>query len=381
MIQIPGKIPISIHPFFWILAALIGWINSQGSLLGVMIWIGIIFVSVLFHEYGHAFTAVCFKQKAQIQLVAMGGLTSYTGPKLKFWQQFLIVLNGPVFGFLLFLGATFLLKSGVNYSPTVYTTLRITQVANLFWTIANLLPVMPLDGGQLLRIVLEAAFGVRGFKASLLIGASLAFVLCFVFFIMQFYLAGALFFLFGFQSFDLWRKSRSVTQVDREEEYKKWLVMGEMALQQGKKGEAKEFLSKVCEHAKGGLLAIVAAQHLAILLIEEGKRKEAYDLLLQIRENLADETRCLLHQLAFEEHNDSVVASLSAECYQIAPSQEMALRNARVFARLKSAKMAGGWLQTAWQYGGLKMDSILKEADFIALKGDPEFEEFIQKLL
>ncbi len=42
--------------------------------------------------------------------------------------------------------------------------LKYTQVANLFWTIVNLLPVLPLDGGQLLRIVLEAAFGVKDLR-------------------------------------------------------------------------------------------------------------------------------------------------------------------------------------------------------------------------
>jgi len=381
MIEIPGRIPISIHPLFWLLAALIGWINAQGSLLGVVIWVGIIFFSVLFHEYGHAVTSVWFRQTAKIQLVAMGGVTSYTGPKLKFWQQFLIVLNGPIFGFLLFLGASAWLSFGVDPGTTLYVILKITQVANLFWTVVNLLPVLPLDGGQLLRIVLEAMFGVKGFKASLLIGAGIAFACSFAFFIMQFFLAGALFFLFAFQSFDLWRKSRFVMQIDREEEFRKSLIQGEMALQAGKKPQAKELFAKVHAQAKGGLLATVAAQHLALLCVEEGKRKEAYDLLLPIEPQLADETRVLLHQLAFEEHNDSLVAKLSSICYQFSPTQEMALRNARVFARLKEPKLAGGWLQKAWQHGGLKMDSILQEVDFAALKGNADFEEFIQKLL
>ena len=100
MIVIPGPIPVAIHPLFWLLATVIGWIYSQ-SLPGVLIWIGIIFFSVLIHEFGHALTAVAFRQRAQIQLVALGGLTSFEGPKLRFWQQFLITFNGPLFGFFL----------------------------------------------------------------------------------------------------------------------------------------------------------------------------------------------------------------------------------------------------------------------------------------
>jgi Zn-dependent protease len=378
MIEIPGRIPIFIHPFFWVLAAFIGWMSSQ-TLVGMLIWIAIIFVSVLFHEYGHALTAVLFGQKTTIQLMAMGGATSYSGSKLKFWQQFLIVLNGPVFGFLLFVGATILLQMGGNFSPLLLQTLKMTQLANLFWTIVNLLPVMPLDGGQLLRIVLEAAFGVRGFKASLLIGAVISFCCSLGFFMVQFYLAGALFFLFAFQSLDLWRKSKLATQVDREEPMKSLLVQGEIALQEGKKSVAKELFAKVCESAQGGILAAVAAQRLSVILMEEGKAKEAYELLLPIQSHLADDARCLLHQLAAQEQNDELVAKLSAECYQVMPSQEMALRNARAFARLHQAKLAGGWLQAAWQYGGLKVDLILKEEPFLALKGDVEFDAFINQ--
>ncbi len=374
MIEIPGRIPVLIHPFFWVLAAFIGWINSQGSILGMAIWIGIIFVSVLIHEYGHALTSVIFKQKAKIQLVALGGLTSYEGPKLKFWQQFIIVFNGPLFGFFLFLIATMLLQ--MQWSPIVYQILKMTQVANLFWTLVNLLPVQPLDGGQLLRIILEANFGIRGFKLSLLIGAIVSLLFAFLFFMIRFYLAGALFFLFAFQSFDQWRKSKIATIGDRDESTRKLFIQGEMALREGKKEEAKHCFEKV----KGGVLGAMSAQYLAVILAHEGKNQEAYDLLLPIQDHLADDTRCLLHQLAAERQNDEVVAKLSSSCYQVSPSQEMALHNARAFARLKRPKMAGGWLQTAWQYGGLNLEKVLHEDAFMQLIGQAEFDEFVQKL-
>ncbi|EKE08125.1 MAG: metallopeptidase, M50 family, partial [uncultured bacterium] len=83
-----------------------------------------------------------------------------------------------------------------------YKIFKATQVANLFWSIINLLPVLPLDGGQLLRIVLEACFGVKGFKAALLVGALLAIAISLYFFLVGAYLVGAFFFLFAYQSFD-----------------------------------------------------------------------------------------------------------------------------------------------------------------------------------
>src|SRR3990167_8564795 len=109
MIRIPGRIPIVVHPTFFLIAALIGFLYS-GTVLGTIIWIAIILVSVLFHEFGHALTAALFGLSPRIELVALGGLTYHEGQKLPFWKQFLIVLDGPLFGFLLFIIASLLLQ-------------------------------------------------------------------------------------------------------------------------------------------------------------------------------------------------------------------------------------------------------------------------------
>lgn len=377
MIEIPGRIPLTIHPFFWVFAAIIGWLSS-GTFMGMLIWVGIILVSVVIHEFGHALTAICFKQKARIQLIALGGVTMFDGPKLKFWQQFLITFNGPLFGFFLFLIATALLH--FSWPPVFFKILRATQIANLFWTVVNLLPVLPLDGGQLLRIVLEASFGIKGFKASLLIGAAIAALLAFYFFMVQAFLLGAFFFLFAFQSFDSWRKSRFATRDDREESNKQLMIQAETALQEGHKEEAKRLLEEVREKAKGGMLAFAAIQYLAFLSMKEGKRQEAYDLLLPIREHLTDDSLCMLHELAAQQKNYPLVTELATPCYQVAPSQKMALSNARAFAYQGQAKHAGGWLQTAWQFGGLDLGAVLQEEEFIELKDNPEFKEFINQI-
>jgi len=357
MIEFPGRIPLAIHPFFWVFAALIGWLSSN-TLMGTLIWVGIILVSVIIHEFGHALTAVFFKQKARIQLIALGGVTTFDGPKLKFWQQFVITFNGPLFGFFLFCLATLLLN--LSLPP--------------------LLPVLPLDGGQLLRIVLEANFGIKGFKAALIIGAGIATLISFYFFVMQSFLIGAFFFLFAFQSFDSWRKSRFVTSDDREEGNKELMLQAETALQEGKREEAKRLLQEVREKAGKGVLAVTAAQYLSFLAMKEGNKEEAYNLLLPNKDQLADDFRCTLHELAAEQKNYKLVTELSTSCYQILPSQKMALDNARAFAYEKQAKHAGGWLQTAWQFGGLNLETILQEEPFQEIKGNPEFKEFVDLL-
>jgi len=377
MIEIPGRIPVAIHPFFWLCAGLIGWLNSP-SLLGMLVWVGIIFVSVLFHEFGHALTAVLFRQSAKVQLVALGGLTSYEGPKLKFWQQFLIVFNGPLFGFFLFLGATMLLQ--MQWPPLVLTILKMTQIANLFWSIVNLFPVLPLDGGQLLRIVLEAVFGLKGYKASLLVGATLATVAALGFFLVQAFLAGAFFFLFAFQSFDLWRKSSAATMQDRDDAMRHLMEEAEKALQEGRKSDADKLFTEICEKTKSGLLYQAATQYQAFLQFQAGHKEDAYQLLLSIEDSLADESKILLHSLAAEHQNWPLVVKFSTECYQLAPSQEIALNNARGFAHLHNAKPAGGWLQTAYSSSPIDLEKVLNEEPFQGIKLDPDFQHFVQMI-
>ncbi len=377
MIVIPGPIPVLIHPFFWVLAAFIGWINGR-SIMGMFVWIGIIFVSVLIHEFGHALTAVAFRQKAKVQLVAMGGLTSYEGPKLSFWKQFIIVLNGPLAGMLLFLMALFVLKAPLSaFWQYVFT---MTMIANLFWSVVNLLPVLPLDGGQLLRIVLEGFFGIKGFKASLLIGAGIAALLSGYFFIIQWFLVGAIMFLFAFQSFDQWRKSKLANPSDRKDDFRKELLKGEELLQQGDKSGATQLFEAILQKAPGGVLASSASQFLAFLYAESGKKAEAYQLLLPIKKHLANDTLCLLHALAAENGNHELVAELSAECYQFSPNSDVAVRNARAFAKLGKPEPAGGWLQTAWQHGSFDLNNLLQEESFSGVRDNPVFRGFIDPL-
>lgn len=375
--EISWRIPVTIQPFFWVTAALIGWMNS-GTLFGIFVWMGIVFVSILFHEFGHAITAALFKQKAAIQLVAFGGLTTYDGPKLKFWQQFIIVFNGPFFGFLLFAFATFILQ--FEWSPLWTAIFKMTQLANLFWSILNLFPVVPLDGGQLLRIVLEASFGVKGYRASLLFGTVFSCVVALGFFVLQNFLIGSFFFLFAFQSFDLWRKSKISTGEDRDESIRLRFLEAEMAMAAGKHKDAERIFLEIKDKTKSGLFHSNAMQYLAFLKAHAGNKEEAYQLLLQVTDQLSNEGSCLLHELASAHQNWDLVTKLSATCFQIAPTQEMALNNARAFAHLGQAKFAGGWLQTAAMNGTLEIGNILNEETFQAIKHEPEFEQFIRPL-
>ncbi|HRW58084.1 MAG TPA: M50 family metallopeptidase [Chlamydiales bacterium] len=379
MIRFGKRLPVRIHPFFWITAALLGYMISQ-SFGGMLIWMVIIFFSVLFHELGHALTAILFKRSPKIDLVVLGGLTSYDSKGLSSWKQFLITLNGPVFGILLFAICYLLTSFQIVTNPKLVMILNWTAIINIFWAGINLLPVLPLDGGQLLRIVLEGIFGIKGFKIALFIGMVFAFGISFFFFAYRNILGGVLFFLFGFQSFDMWRKSRYLSKEDRNDENAKKLMQGELLLEKGNKDEAKKIFENLRENIHEGMLYVAATHYLAMIDYEQGDHQKAYEMLRPIKDLLPDTGKCFLHKLAFEAKDYEIVKEYSSLCYQMNPISEVALSNAKACAYLKEAQAAGGWLQTATSHGQYSLESLLKEEPFMALANDPVFEEFIKNV-
>ncbi|HSX04114.1 MAG TPA: site-2 protease family protein [Rhabdochlamydiaceae bacterium] len=375
MIRIPGRIPIFIHPAFWVVAAIIGFFNSL-TFTGTLIWIFVILVSVLIHELGHAITAVVFGLNPRIELVALGGLTYHRGDKLPFLKQFFIVLDGPLFGFFLFLVAFFLLKVPSLAAGTSGTIIYYFYWVNLVWTILNLVPVMPLDGGQLLRIVLEGAFGLKGFKYSLIIGTLIAGLLSLAFFLFQYFLIGALFFLFAFQSYDIWRSTRNISDKDRSEDLKGEFEKAEADLQAGRKEQAAQEFERIRLEAKKGMLYNLATQYLAFLKYDQGDLEGTYGLLHSIRAELSPEALCLFHRVAYEKKDYSTVTELAGSCFQTMPSAEVALRNAHAHAALSQSRAAVGWLETAFQEGLNHLSKIMQDKIFDPIREDPHFQAF-----
>lgn len=374
------KIPIKISPFFFVTAALIGWINSMQTshpFILTLIWIGVIFISIMVHEYGHALTSRYFGQQPRIHLVAFGGLTYPEGPRLRGWREFLVVLNGPVFGFLLFLLCLFLLSTGFFENPYMLYTLKIFTWVNLFWTIVNLLPVMPLDGGQLLRVVLESIFGAKGLKYAIFTSMLLSCGFSVSFFFIGYFLVGAIFFLFAFQNFDAWRKSRVITESDRSDEITKGMKEIEDLLNSNQKEAAIPKLEEIRTKAKKGMVFNLATQYLAALKAEKNEHRAVYDLLAPIKKHLNPESKLYLHRAAYEVKDYALVMELAGPSFQLLPDPKIALNNAEACAALSQAEPAIGWLKAAHKGGIDNLSSILSKEIFDPIRETEDFKKLL----
>ncbi len=155
MLQFPFMgFPVRVHWTFWLLSFFIGggfYARSPEAYGNVLIAMAIIFVSILVHELGHALAGRRFGARPEIELMAFGGLCSLPGAAFNRGQSILVSFAGPAAGFLLALVFVFLAFALDTGDPVVRHAVWIGLFVNIVWNVLNLLPILPLDGGQIFR--------------------------------------------------------------------------------------------------------------------------------------------------------------------------------------------------------------------------------------
>ncbi|HET9157330.1 MAG TPA: peptidase M50, partial [Myxococcaceae bacterium] len=146
-----GSISVVVHPVHFLFALVLGtyWIRNSPEVpqvVALAIWVVIVFVSVLFHELGHALAFRAFGYASTVQLVALGGMTTPATDRPLTWGKVVVsTLAGPFFGASLGLLCGVLARAATPGSIEEYA-LRTAAGTNMVWAIFNLLPIVPLDG-------------------------------------------------------------------------------------------------------------------------------------------------------------------------------------------------------------------------------------------
>ena len=373
MITIPGRIPITIQPFFWLLALFIGYMSTF-TLAGTLLSVVVILYSVLFHEFGHALTGVLFGQKTRIELAAFGGFTYREGRKLKLWEEFFVVFNGPFFGLLLFAIASLSLHYFTITNPSLLFMVKFTALANLFWTIVNLVPVLPLDGGHLMSIILQAIFGFKGIKMAIFVGLIVGALMSIFFFVIGQFLVGAIFSILTFESFRSLRYYKMLTEKDQEPGFQDIFQKGLGDVAKGNESAALEKFERVREGTKEGVLYLSATEEMAKIYRRQGKYKEAFDLLLPVEKKLSPETLPLFHHLSYKNQDYDLVIKHAKEAFQLNPSYETALFNALAYGAKGKREAALGWLECSIREGLPKISEVLNKEELKSYRNDPQFQ-------
>ena len=187
--------PVRVHPMFWLIAILLGGIGQDADIVPRMaIWVVVVFFSILIHELGHAVVMRRFGERARICLYWMGGLAISDGTwrssrGRNTFEQVLISFAGPAAGFILagllllilYATGTVIGWQPQKYSENIRYLVPLVQLENqyltmlvngllyfnAFWGAVNLIPVYPLDGGQICRAAYTHLDPQRGVEQSL----------------------------------------------------------------------------------------------------------------------------------------------------------------------------------------------------------------------
>ncbi len=220
-----GSIPVRVHPLFWIVAVILGFVSFRDP-IGASIWVLAVFVSILVHELGHALAAKYYGWPPSIVLYGMGGLALYTPTHRKRLPRGIISFAGPGAGFLkggIILAIILLSGHGIVIPMTdiaiggseplftgrlglfVYSMLFI----DFFWGLLNLAPIQPLDGGAITANVVEKyrPREALGLTLKISMAASAVLALTGMFLWRQPFIA-VMFGLLGFESWQLLQQAK-----------------------------------------------------------------------------------------------------------------------------------------------------------------------------
>ena len=146
----------------WLLVALIE-IKSRSGRFGSLLWnvaeYLMLFAVVLLHEFGHALACRQVGGQAdQILLWPLGGVAYITPPSrpgATLWS----IAAGPLVNLVLLAVSAAILALLSPSSSDFFSFLTAFAYVNLGLLVFNILPIYPLDGGQILRALLWFLFG------------------------------------------------------------------------------------------------------------------------------------------------------------------------------------------------------------------------------
>lgn len=132
-----------------------------GSALFVASTLILVFLSVLWHEAGHALCARRLDLPVHdIRLNPFFGATRMTPPRTP-REELLVAMGGPLASLAAasIAGPSWLLASSQNAPEPVTWALQVLALSNALLGLLNLVPAFPMDGGRILRALLSSRIG------------------------------------------------------------------------------------------------------------------------------------------------------------------------------------------------------------------------------
>ncbi len=325
-------IPVAIQPSFWLGTILFGS-RLRGQAL--VLWVAVVLVSVLVHEFGHALAYKAFKTESAVELHAWGGLT-FGERVLPRWKRIVVSLSGPGAGFA-FGGVVWLVDAFAPPDDGWVAEFLVYQLlwVNFGWGLINLAPVLPLDGGHVMEELLGPRRAAWAPKVSAVTAVGLA---------IWGGVAGRpyLAILFGWlaiMSIGRWTKLPKRAPTESPAVTGAWVKEGWAALQKGWDVEAGRLGTRALDAARNEAARAEALDLLAWTDLAQGSSSHA---LSRLRQTPEARRRALTLALALEAEGKPAEALPYAErALELEPTDTSAAVLVRTLLALGRAEGAG----------------------------------------
>jgi stage IV sporulation protein FB len=162
--------------------------GGPGAAWTSLVFMILLFLCVLAHEFGHVFAARGFGvQTPDVTLLPIGGVARLERIPEEPGQEFVIAIAGPVvnvviaLGLIAFAGADLSMRHLAAVESSHVSMVDRLASVNLFLALFNLIPAFPMDGGRILRSLLALRLGfARATAVAATIGQAFAFALGFL---------------------------------------------------------------------------------------------------------------------------------------------------------------------------------------------------------
>ena len=155
---------VYLEPVFLVLVAVLVFsgLTSAAELPEKLLWIPVLFIGVLWHEFGHAVAIKRFGYgPSTIVLQGLGGVTinerrGDSSPG----KSIIISLAGPLAS----LSLTLIFGLAAFFYPAqdlLGSFFQMMAIINALWAVFNLLPISPMDGGHIVLHALRFKFDRR----------------------------------------------------------------------------------------------------------------------------------------------------------------------------------------------------------------------------
>jgi Zn-dependent protease/CBS domain-containing protein len=184
-------IQLRIHITFLLLIAWLafGYYAEGGSAVAAsrVIFVLLLFLCVVLHEFGHAFAAKAFGiNTPDITLLPIGGVARLERMPEEPVQELVIAVAGPLVNVVIALGLLVAGGGQAFVNPSTSTMeggglIAQLMTINILLVLFNLLPAFPMDGGRVLRALLATRLSyARATQIAASVGQGFAFVFGFI---------------------------------------------------------------------------------------------------------------------------------------------------------------------------------------------------------